>query len=1587
MNDRPTQKLPLKVGQSIMDTIHKLNDELYGNLSELIYGPQPLFWEMFCSPDSSLANACMREGIPVQRVNLSNNFDLYRQDTYVRLWELFLKQRPKKIWISTMCTLFCDWVDLNYSHRREVLENRRRRERKMFKMLTKFLLDVVNFDKEVDLYWEWPHRCRGWKEKIIEKFFYDLGETFVCRLDGCRFGLKSANGIHIQKAWRVVTTDIKFYGEFRLKVCHGGHPHEWLHGAETSKSAYYPPNMCKSIAQHWRKMMLPTRWWRLLWSAEMDPGAFQVLHAAEADETSEGYEPSLAPSDALHPEPAVPAGQPHGPGEGEEHRAADHQGPSAHERALWEAQLAKFHKASGHPSNRSLVRMLTDAQLPRWKIQMAEKFKCAVCEELRMGGTASKQIPAAAIRPLPEAWEQLGIDVGEWEVPHQNCKVKFILMIDLATRYRVIDVLFKYKHGEKKIENSDMVIKSLVTKWFMDKPRPKYLVPDNAKSLMSLQISEFMNELRIAVVPPPDQEKWAHGITERAIGHIKATASLIQSSMPDQDPELSLALATSAINSTEFNKGFTSMQWIFGRQAELDHEEFRQQLQFPVERQQDEFLRLMTQRQHAEECARKAKAHVVMSKLRNTNVKQPIRNYDLAEPVYVWRKFLPYDSYRGRRGGRQKTMKPRWVGPGRVVFHELVPGQRQEDRKHILWVLLNNKLYRVSVHSVRPLSERERQIFDATGDGAQRWRQLSDVIPSREFTDLVDEEPGDDDMEEPFLPPGGPDWTTERIKPAVRFRGKHHPTPEGLPQGLPDAPDQVNEYEDPDPLDKPMDPIIPDAVLPEAPSSSLRMTSRRTSTTSMTPLMDSNDIPAEDEKPDTVLEEPVMVEEPEPKRPKMDDGDEEDASFLELQQALQEVEDGYLMQIDIEFSSKRQNKDFLRDPTVYLTKKIASSEVNFRKLNAEEKALFEKAKASEVSSFIKAQAVRRCLTYEEVQKAKQSDRVLKARWVLVWKNVPSESREEALQDQRTKPNSVVDATGERKAKARIVLLGFQHPDLESPTFSTTAPVQSHLMRQLSLTLCAQKGWDLEGLDMSTAFLQTGGEVMEQNELWTSGVPELKKALGASDTELLRLRKNVYGNANAPRGLWQDVNTKLTRLGGHRLIGDNSFWIWVEENPHPKNEADCFTLIGFVGGHVDDFNRAGDVKNEKWLQIRAEIDRLYRWGTTKVNVFRHTGIDLEVCEKGDERWVNLSQDFYTETLPDLAVDKDRLKMDPNTPLTSAEMAACRATLGALQWTATQTQLHICARVNLLLTELTINKNMAVAKELQDLVREVRQDPVCLRLWRLPSVQHWQDMCVVTMADQAHANRPQGGSTGGWITCLGGPEQVQGQPGRLNIVAWRTWRLKRKAISTNDGEIQAVLEGEDANYRARFMWCQLNGCAAIKSDDKLKCANDCVKFIKGILATDSKGSYDAVNKSEGPLLGLSHVRSALQAYQLREQLTDSACKLIWISGDWNLGDALTKKAKTAREGLLQFLKNNMWRLTFDPSMVISERKSRKQGTNAVVQMRQLQALIPCSMVQEDFGLMRQSDFNFNGFPSCLDHVMSCKGVSTFCPAERP
>ncbi len=1542
------KKMPLEVGRGINNLIDYMDKDFNGELAKVIYDGGTTIWEMFCSPESGLTTEVRSQGLDGVRINIAGGYDLYKEAYYPHLRELRRKQRPRKYWLSTPCTPYCDWSELNYFYRWEVLEKKRRKEKGMHKKVMGFLLESLDEDPLSELYWEWPMRCRGWKTTHMLEFQEQLRalgrEVYFCRIDGCRFGMKSSGGNYVKKSWTIMTTDIAFYNEFRLRACLGNHEHEWLHGTETTRSAYYPVNMCRSIARLWRRQLLPDRWRTMLWTAPTVLDPFAELFTDKKEE----YE--LHAAEDLHSE--LPQ---------QEEAEAE---PTRQEREKWEARLHRFHRAAGHPTSRNMARVMSDAQLPRWKVKAAFDFKCPACQEAKLGSIGSKEIGPTSTRELPNPFEHVGMDIAEWEVPGGLVKLKFLLLMDMATKYKVTETMFTCSHGQIKVESADDLIRVFTLRWLMHLPRPHTIIPDNAKSFTAKKFVEAMSDLSISVCFPPDKESWAHGRVERGIQVVKETANRIQLSNPGQDPTLTLALATAAVNATEYTKGFSSIQWVFGKQTELSDEELRQQLSLPVDRLEEPFLKLMNQRRHAEDCARKARAGVIISKIANTTIKQPLRTFNLAEPVMIWRKFLPHSTHRGSRGGHKRTVKPRWVGPGRVVLHELIPGQGEEDRKGIVWVVMGNNLYRCSVHSVRPLSDRERAVQEVSaGEPTSKWKQLADLIPSREYTDLEHEQPEEDEKEEPelILPDEAPQVQVRRSdQPAVRFYQKDKMDNRGLPQqGISSMiPPAVNEYEKPDKGNG-------EEMAEDTGTSLPTRRSRRSSTTSSSPLIpddDQEELRGEEEEaketregadyspsiapqpsPIDLDEEPTEVMEPESKRQRVVDLDSEEGLTLHHQTIFEEIEECYVMNIEIEIESKRQRKALIQNPQAFLVKKMAGAEVCYRKLSNEDKRLFNNAKDSEVSSFLRTAAVRRCLDEEELREAKHSGRILKSRWVLVWKSVPDESREEALDDARSNTKTTHRKDGTKKAKARIVVLGYQHPDLLDPETSTTAPVQSQIMRHLSFQVVAQRKWTLEGLDMATAFLQTGRSE-ENRKVWMEAVPELKRALQAEDHEVLRILKNVYGNATAPRGLWKDVDETFQKLGSKRMLGDNSFWTWTKPNPHPRNEADKYILIGFVGGHVDDFNRAGDLQDPEWLRIRAEIDKSYKWGTTKVNQYRHTGLDLQVRQEGGEYYVEMDQTFYTDALQDLGINAERLRMDENSKLTPSEISLCRAGLGGLQWVATQTQLQICARVNLLLSQLTVEGTVGVAKEIQEVIVEVRKNAVKLRFWHIPSIQHWQDATVVTLADQAHANRPRGDSTGGLITFIGGPELLQGLPGRMSIVGWRTWKLKRKAISTNDGEIQAMLEGEDNNFRTRLLWCELNGCSGLPRVDLLDRANVLVKHIQGINGTDSKGGYDAVKRNEGPLLGLTNARSALPAYQLREQLEQGCGRLIWLSGDWNLSDALTKKSKEARMGLLQFLRNFTWQLYFDPNFVVSEKKAKKSGQTALKQMRELQALVP-------------------------------------------
>ena len=101
-------------------------------------------------------------------------------------------------------------------------------------------------------------------------------------------------------------------------------------------------------------------------------------------------------------------------------------------------------------------------------------------------------------------------------------------------------------------------------------------------------------------------------------------------------------------------------------------------------------------------------------------------------------------------------------------------------------------------------------------------------------------------------------------------------------------------------------------------------------------------------------------------------------------------------------------RSFCRDSSVWLSKRLSdgkSSEVTYHRLLPGPQLQFDEAMTKELSQVLAANAIRRLSQEEELNL--KPERLLGMRWVLTWK---------------------YSEGGDRKAKARLVMLGYQHPE-------------------------------------------------------------------------------------------------------------------------------------------------------------------------------------------------------------------------------------------------------------------------------------------------------------------------------------------------------------------------------------------------------------------------------------------------------------------------------------------------------------------------------------------------------------------------------
>ena len=761
-----TQPLSSKMASRLMAMTASLVSLMATTTLDFCLDGRDGIWEVACSPHSWLSQACEQQGLKPRRINLNTGFDLYRPQAWEDLKTLRRKTKPRKIWLSLPCTKWCQWTYMNYKteERKEILRHYQRRERRMLWSMNDFVKDAISEDPECQIYYEWVFPCRGWQEPPmldLQDFLNNSGVPWLdCRVDGCRYDLKdSKNENFLRKRWLIKTTDEHFHQNYKTKVCLGNHTHSWIQGVETSRSAYYPWKLCESIARFWRQQLLPDRQMRNLFSKEdfvdrypvdgfviheeeaMDFSALGLLAAASS---SAPMESALSPPDSVEIQ------------------------PTQQERAQWQAKISKYHRAAGHPTNRNLARLVKNAGQPQWKIDDVLHYKCPACEAIRPGGMSSKAIPPASTAPFFKAWQAVGLDTFEWKIPGTKLKMKALLMLDLATKVRAVSYIKTYENLTMEAESAEDLIKGFSEGWLAHYPKPALVIMDSATTFDSAKFWNFINGLNIAQHFPADKEPWANGMVEAAVHDVKHTATAIHLEALDQEPLVSMFLAVASLNATEFTAGYSAFQWAFGSQYSLDDEDFRTFHQLDSV---SDYQRLVQARQQAETIAVKTKSQRILSKLSNTIVRQPLQEYKPMDLVKVWRKYQPADQHTGKRGGFKKALRPHWIGPGRVVFSEVIPRQEEGDpRRHVLWVLIGKRLLRCSVHSVRLATEPEKLEHDLTSDeNPASWKDLSDIIPKREFLDITDEVPGPAEIEIPDLP-YQPDDTT--MVPLRRAQGK-----------------------------------------------------------------------------------------------------------------------------------------------------------------------------------------------------------------------------------------------------------------------------------------------------------------------------------------------------------------------------------------------------------------------------------------------------------------------------------------------------------------------------------------------------------------------------------------------------------------------------------------------------------------------------------------------------------------------------------------------------------------------------------------------------------------------------------------------
>ena len=978
--------------------------------------------------------------------------------------------------------------------------------------------------------------------------------------------------------------------------------------------------------------------------------------------------------------------------------------------------------------------------------------------------------------------------------------------------FHCIDEASLFHLGRRcETRNPDQVITTWTNFWTSWAGNPTQVYTDPAGEFVSQEWKDFMQSQSIQ--PQISTEAWQRGRVERHGQIIKRMLSRCDLERPIgtiQDFDQVLLACFQAKNSLTRQQGFSPEQIVLGKSQKLpasltsDDSALSHTLALGEEPESELFRRHLERRTHAR------KAFLLTDNdqaIRRALIHRscPTRGpYEPGQLVMYWMK--------RHKSSRQEA--GRWHGPAKVILQE---------SQSAIWLSHSDRLFKCAPESIRPASLREWNMFNG---GKSVWAPELEPIASENRAPAT---PAESLAYEPSLAPDHP--VPQSPNAMITPNSSIQPESEIFPEPFhdnhePTVPDVENSDETENPPQEAIDleNTEPAAEMP-VPMPILQC-SLITDEEQAEELFDWTML-----QPGTQEQNVLLAE----------DG------FPVLESPM-ECHDQQCFALSIDLSDTDVHRWAAAEKPeemawVASVGKRTRAEVCVKDLTWDEKLQFEKAKDAELNCWIQTSALKPIL-----RRQLNPEQILKSRWILTWKNLHEEDS--------SKP--------QRKAKARLVVLGFQDPKLcevarDSPTLTREG-------RHSVLQTIASHSWELASFDIKTAFLR--GQSSKDNPLAMEPPAELRKKLDLTQDQVCALVGNAYGRVDAPLLFYKEFSSQLYKLNFVRHPLEPCIFMLE------SYKAGQRTLHGIIGSHVDDGICGGDRYFYQQLEL---LKQSLPFGSFKQRKFVFTGIQLEQLPDCS---ILASQEDYVKSIPAIDIGKHR-RQTPDAPVSEDELSKLRGVIGSLQYAVTHTRPDMAAKlgeVQIQIAKATVQTLLLANKVLRE-TQENSQVKICFRHIPVHQLTH------VSFGDASFASAKQLSSFQGTIICATNPDLDKNMKAPISPLSWISKKISRVVRSTLSAEAFSMSNGVDRLGWMRLLWGTIN-------IDKFDWRNPSKGFQQlpvATIVTDCKSLFDLVSRTAMP--SCEEFRTTLEVLLIRERCQEH-CHFRWIPTALQVADALTK-----------------------------------------------------------------------------------------------